>query len=289
MDFSNAVNEFVADLELAGRSERTRGSHQLELQRLGRWLDEHGHNWQSIERRELQGYARLRAGLGHSSRSNMFCTLRVFYRWSVEFGYVALSPAAGFKTPAKPQPLPRALSVEQIKTLLCWLREQSGRRARRDEALVLTALYAGLRAAELAGLRWPAVDLAGGSINIRLSKMNRGRSVHIHPALASALDSWREHQALDGDVPVFSLDGRLLRPNRAGKICRRIAKETGLPLTTHALRHSFATWSLRRSGNLFSVSKALGHSELKQTQIYLASDTRDSEPAVDSLPDLDSW
>lgn len=84
---------------------------------------------------------------------------------------------------------------------------------------------------ELAGLRWPAVDLAGGAVNIRLSKMGKGRSVKLHPDLATHLMIWRSIQAGGDGWPVFSLDGDPIVPNRIGKICARIREQTGLPLT----------------------------------------------------------
>ena len=159
----------------------------------------------------------------------MFCTLRTFYRWAVEAGYVAMSPAAGFKTPTKPHPLPRALTLVQVRQLVEHLRASGGHRARRDEALLLTALYAGLRASELAGLRWPAVDLAGGVINIHISKMNKGRAVPIHPALRQVLEEWRAIQQLATDAPVFSLSQVAIRPNRVGKIARSYAIAIAIP------------------------------------------------------------
>jgi site-specific recombinase XerD len=289
MELDTAIGEFVADLKLAGRAPRTIEGHELELQRLGRWCHEGGQRWHELTRKTLTNYTRLRADLGHSSRSNMLCTLRTFFRWAVEQEYMAMSPAATFKTPKKPQPLPRALTLPQIRQLVTFLREQEGRRARRDEALLLTSLYAGLRAAELAGLRWPMVDVAGGVINIRISKGGKGRAVKIHAGLAQILTSWREVQALGDAAPVFSLSEQPIKPNRVGKIARRVAVATGLPLTAHSLRHSFATHALRRGGNLYAVSKALGHAQLKQTEVYLAADESDSAPAVDSLPPLDSW
>ncbi len=289
MELDTAIREFVADLKLAGRAARTVEGHELELLRLGRWCVEGGYSWNQLTKKQLTAYTRLRADLGHSSRSNMLCTLRTFFRWAVEQEYMGMSPAATFKTPKKPAPLPRALTVDQVRTLVAYLRAEEGRRARRDEVLLLTALYAGLRAAELAGLRWNMLDISGGIINIRLSKGGKGRAVKIHAGLAEILTTWRELQALGDTAPVFALDETPIQPNRVGKVARRIALATGLPLTAHSLRHTFATHALRRGGNLYAVSKALGHSELKQTQIYIAADVTDSSPAVDALPGLDSW
>ena len=57
------------------------------------------------------------------------------------------------------------------------------------------------------------------------------------------------------------------------KNLKKIGEVIGLsiPLTTYVSRHSFAT-ILKRSGvNITIISEALGHSDLKTTQIYLDS------------------
>ena len=51
-------------------------------------------------------------------------------------------------------------------------------------------------------------------------------------------------------------------------------------LTFHVARHSFADYARRQSGDLYAVSKTLGHTSLKVTQQYLRSFDRD---AVDQL------
>ncbi|MDU1904838.1 MAG: site-specific integrase [Dysgonomonas sp.] len=59
----------------------------------------------------------------------------------------------------------------------------------------------------------------------------------------------------------------------ANKNLKKIGEAIGLqiPLTTYVSRHSFAT-ILKRSGvNIAIISEALGHSDLKTTQIYLDS------------------
>ena len=289
MILETSIAEFTADLKLMGRAARTIEGHELELLRLQRWCVAEALDWSTLTRRQLQPYARLRAELGHSSRANMFCTLRTFYRWAVEAGYVAMSPAAGFKTPTRPHPLPRALTLVQVRQLVAHLRAGAGQRARRDEALLLTALYAGLRACELGPLCWPAVDIAGGVINIRLTKMGKGRGVPLHPVLVDLLPAWREIQQLDSSAPVFSLDGQAILPNRVGKVARRYARELNIPLTAHVLRHTFATWMLRKSGNLYAVSKSLGHSQVRQTEIYVSADVEDLRGPLGLLPGIEDW
>jgi integrase len=134
------------------------------------------------------------------------------------------------------------------------------------------------------------VDLDERVITIRLSKMNHGRSVPLHAGLANELGKWKAVQMLSNPTgAVFSLDGIAIGAGRVTKIGHRVAVATGLPLTTHVLRHTFATWALRRGGNLFAVSKALGHKDLKQTEIYLSATIDDLRPIVESLPDIGEW
>lgn len=289
MLLETAIGEFLADLELAGRAELTRKRHRVELGLLGRWIESEQLVWNELTRKQLQRYLRLRASLSASARANMLCSFRVFFGWAVDEEYMDRSPAVNFKTPQRPKPLPRALTLAQVRDLVAYLRAHAGRPARRDEALFLTSLYTGLRGCELAMLRWSMVDLDASVIAIPLSKMGKGRAVPIHPALLELLISWREIQQLAPDAPVFSLDLVEIAAGRVGKIARRVKLASGVQFTPHELRHTFATWTLRKSKNLYAVSKSLGHSQLRQTEIYISAEVSDLQDAVNQLPGVNDW
>lgn len=290
MQLDTAIGEFVADLELAGRAVGTIDKHRIELARLGRWCDIDVLDWQLLDRRNMQRFVRLRANLGHSARSNMFCSLRTFYRWAVETGYVAISPATGFPTPKRPHPLPRALTMDQVRQLVTALASaESTRRNQRDRALLLTLLYAGLRCREAAALRWSDIDFKAGVIAIELSKMGKGRGVPLHPELKYILPQWCEVQQLVGDAPVFSLNYKHFKPTRVGKIAAQWRTAADVRFTAHILRHTFATFALRGSKDVYAVSKALGHAQLKQTEIYISADVDQLRGAINTLPAILAW
>jgi len=285
----DVVDAFLVDQHIAGRRPLTIKRHRQELHRFGRHLELDQLDWCTITTVQLRAYLRTKAHLSASSRANLASTLRVFYRWAVEQELLESSPAASLPSPKRDKPVPRALSREQVRRLVAWLSRQQRPASRRDEALILTALYAGLRRVELARLRWSDVDLESGTIVVRLSKGGRGRVVVVHCALKGALAAWRSVQGPVGDGPVFDWKGMSISPDRVGKIVRRTSARCGIAFSAHCLRHTFATYGYRQSRDINSVSKALGHMELKQTLIYVQADPEDSRVAIESLPGLHDW
>lgn len=292
------IDEWLADLKLNGRAESTIEKHRDNIARLKKWLEKKNILWEQLSRREIAEFMQTVADKGFSMRSNLGSALRVFYDYVVLYEYIPSSPAVVLKTPIHRRPVPRALSRDQIRRLLAYLKAQEGRHARRDEAMVLTALYTAGRASEVTAFVWDDIDIAGECVTIRNGKTG-GRVVALHPALADILSRWRELQAqevrITGDTPVFALDeqwlkGGKIKGTRLGKICYALSAALGFTVHAHALRHSAATHAIRNGAGLWNVSRMLGHSDTSTTsRIYLMADPTDSKVAVDALPGLEEW
>nr|WP_255604550.1 tyrosine-type recombinase/integrase [Oscillochloris sp. ZM17-4] len=296
-----AITEFIGDLKLRNLQRSTITKHRNELLSFERWLWPQGLDWQVLTYRQIKPYVAARTDFSWQYLRNTITTLRVFYQWATEQEYVSSSPAAGFKTPRSRTPQPRSLTRDQVRELLGALANAEGDEMR-DRVLILTGIYAGLRASELGALRWNQVDIAGLVITIPISKMNHGRCIPIHPVLAEVFKQWKDTQStlvsgngvfvhtVEGTKHVFSTRyKRASTASMVGKVCQKWSSRTGIKFTSHMLRHTFATWMLRRSGNIYSVSKALGHAQIAQTQIYVSANVEDIRPDVAKLPDLADW
>lgn len=57
-------------------------------------------------------------------------------------------------------------------------------------------------------------------------------------------------------------------------------------ITFHCARHTYATLQLTHDTDLFTVSKLLGHKNIKTTQIYAKIIDKKKREAVDRMPDI---
>jgi integrase len=162
----------------------------------------------------------------------------------------------------------------------------------RRRPLLLTAIFTGLRASELRGLRWVDVDLKRAVLHVRQRadryrqighpKSAAGeRTVPLPPLLVNTLREWRlacpkGEQGLAFPNSVGRVDNlpdivrRSFRPAQvaAGIVnARGRAKYGGL----HALRHFYASWCINRKVDgglelpLKVVQTRLGHSSIQMT------------------------
>jgi site-specific recombinase XerD len=69
------------------------------------------------------------------------------------------------------------------------------------------------------------------------------------------------------------------------KVLKKWVKDAGItkPITFHSFRHTFATLQLSLGTDIYTVSKMLGHRELKTTQIYAKIVDQSKRDAADRI------
>lgn len=194
----------------------------------------------------------------------------------------------------KGRKIPEVLDQREQKMILSQLEPAISPRLIRNRALIQLLLDTGLRAAEIINLRHRDLDLATGRLWVRNGKGRKDRGLWFNGSSRGALLAWLDLKArvscganfppagyfftdLTGKKPIC---GRWLR-----KLITRLADQAGIAkrIHPHTLRHSFATDLLRDTKNLFLVSKALGHSNISTTQIYLHLADPELEAAMKNL------
>ena len=210
---------------------------------------------------------------------------RSFYRWLGMQGHVSSNPVQDVRGPKAPQPLPKALGVDDAVQLADHHTETDPPAWQaRDQVLVELLYGSGLRLGELLGLDVEASPTAQGWLDLDdavahvLGKGSKRRSVPIGSAAIAAVRAWLPHRAqcVKGDETALLLGPKGLRlsPNQARLRLRRRAAMAGLSTSVHPhmLRHSFASHILQSSGDLRAVQELLGHANISTTQRYTRLD-----------------
>lgn len=175
-------------------------------------------------------------------------------------------PLRAVRVPPKPKTRCRALSEDAARKLekVAWtLRDE-------DQGLaVLVGLYAGLRRAEIAALRWEDVGLDEHGRPAWLRVYGKGglvADVPIHPVLAEVFA--RRRQAA-GWVFKGRRRGAHAQPSTIWAWVREMASEAGLAhIPTHTLRHTALCEANDRSGDLRAVQEIARHARPETTAGY---------------------
>lgn len=191
-------------------------------------------------------------------------TLRVWFRWLVAEGHLERSPMERIKAPRADQTAPKTLSADDFFAIL---REARG--SRRDYAVVLFLADTGVRDAEARGLRVVDLDVAGRRATVT-GKGRKSRPVFFTEETAEAMAAWLEVRPSETDLVFPGQRGQLQRSG-IYQILKRLARRAGVTgrFNPHSFRHFFASSYVANGGDLETLRRLLGHSDLETTRQYL--------------------
>ncbi len=265
-----------------GLSPNTVAAYRRDLTAYNAWLAEQGiTDVREVSAREVAGFvARLGStGLAPSSTARMLSSVRGLHRFLLEEGIAPTDPSAEARPPKLPARLPKALTIEQVTTMLERTAGE-GARSRRDRAL-LELLYAtGARVSEAVALDVDDVVGPEGAVadTVRLfGKGSKERVVPLGSHAREAVEAYlvRTRPALLARGPAtpalfLGMRGRRLSRQNAWISIRAAAARADIsaPISPHTLRHSFATHLLEGGADVRVVQELLGHASVSTTQIY---------------------
>jgi len=207
-------------------------------------------------------------------------SLFVFLRWCVAEKYIDINPAANIEKVKLEQKLPKKFSKQDAMRLLDivynYPYEENFQR-HRNHAIFATFIFAGLRRSELINLKYCDVDLENYTIFINQGKGKKDRFIPIPGTLAQILNTYSKERKSRGiTCPEFfaSTVGNIgLTGHGLKHLVDLLKKASDLKFSVHKLRHTFATLMLEGGCDIYSLSKMMGHSDIKTTTIYLSAST----------------
>lgn len=205
-------------------------------------------------------------------------TLIVFFRWCMKEGFMTFNPADDIEVPKLEKKLPSKLTKQDAMRILevvdNYPYDNQFLRFR-NYAIFATFIMSGIRKGELLKLKYTDVDVENLSLFIRQGKGSKDRVIPINYRLAEALQKYLEvrKKAYKTCPEFFASYTYDMGFTESGlkRLVENIVKTSGIKFTVHKLRHTFATLMLEGGCDIFSLSKMMGHSDIKTTTIYLAA------------------
>jgi integrase/recombinase XerC len=282
------VGDFLLHLEKErDLSPHTVSAYRRDLEEFGSFLANYygtsEWSWGGVDRLAIRAFlAHLtRRGLSRRSIARNLSAVRSFYGYLHRQDLVEANPARGVAGPKLEKHLPSYLDRSQMGSLFeaAETRAQGGNFNDIRNLAILELFYStGIRLSELRGVNRADLDLVTQQIKVR----GKGRKERIVPLGDHALHALRNYESkrdelirsigagADRSAFFLSARGRRIGARTIQKavtgLLDLVSEDAGL--TTHSLRHTFATHLLDAGADLRAVQELLGHASIGTTQIY---------------------
>jgi len=205
-------------------------------------------------------------GLKASTISSRVKQMKALVRFLIEEDIV--SPQLLFKrlTVKVPEPLPRAIPPDELRSLLAVIDEI------RNKAMILVLLRTGMRIGEPLSITVSEVIIEEKKILIFEAEKNRlGRVVYFSDDARDALSSWLKVRDPQRQYLFYARRNENMSYSTARMMFNRYLIKAGLGhkgYSLHSLRHTFATELLNAGMRLECLQVLLGHASLQMTRRY---------------------
>ncbi|MDI6728641.1 MAG: tyrosine recombinase XerC [Thermodesulfovibrionales bacterium] len=234
---------------------------------------------EDIDMIDIRGFIseQINSGKSKTTVSRKLATLRSFFSYLYQEGYVKINQAKLVPAPKTPKHLPNFLSVDDAFNLV-QTPGGIGLLPVRDRAILELLYSSGLRVSEVAGLNIDDLNIREGMVKAK----GKGKKERIVPVGNKAMDALRSYlierklykkkkSISDGDNALFlNRNGERLTDRQIRRIVVKYARAIGIDgqIGPHTLRHTFATHLLSGGADLRVIQELLGHSSLSTTQKY---------------------
>jgi len=260
---ANAKDKFIKAMTVRGMKESTQKSYLNALNNLSKYYP--GRSLESINDDEVQEfiYDRVKRKLSWPYINVHVSAFRFFY------GKTLRKNLSQFVIPCPKmrKKMPHVMSVEEVRRAL-----EVVRHVPRQFAFFSVLYGCGLRGGEACRLRVADIDSGNKALWVRNGKGGKDRRLYLPGLVYQALARyWRANHFKDYVFPGYHDATRPMVVQRARNWFRELKDLAGIKKegALHMWRHTYATRMVEAGHSLLTLKRALGHTSLKSTMIYL--------------------
>lgn len=273
VSLETGIDEYLVSLRVErGLSPNTIAAYERDLGQYLNYLD-----GSPTSEEKIAGFvtAMRQRGLADSTIARKIASLRGLHRFLVYEGMRETDPTALIDSPRRPDPFPKALTVDDAIALV-EAPDTADAAGRRDRALLEFLYGTGARVSETVGVDLGHVDLEDKVVRVT-GKGAKQRLVPLGSKAVEAIYDWLPDRMslakrnVAGDPLFINLRGGRLSRQAVFDIVKKYAVSADIPrekVSPHVLRHSAATHMVEAGADLRTVQEMLGHATISTTQVY---------------------
>ncbi len=292
------IDEFILYCETKGLSKKTLNSYEQTLRLFGRFLLDtyQVKSGKTVTEAMIRQYVKYlqergkytvasneagkplnqpdnRSDLGRplstATINNYLRNIKVFFAFLKEQRYVKTNTAEKVRLLKAPRKAPSFLSDEEMLRLLKCI-NVSRFPEYRDFVIIQLIFDTGMRLGECLLIRCEEIDLNNRCILLQAenTKGKKDRYVYFSQEMQRELRRWMQYKDRykDSEYLFCTIKGTVLTVGVFEKNFRGYAERAGLEAHPHQLRNNFAKRFLMSGGDIFTLSKILGHSSVTVTE-----------------------
>ena len=273
--------EFLDDFKIHLKSEKNFSAHTIraycaDVYTFLLWIGEVEPT--KIEPEKFSEYVRFISQIDYTKTTiaRKIASIRAFYKFLYQEEMIEYNPTDSIPIPKQNKSLPHFLYEDEVENILRGIKIETpaGYRNR----IILELLWvSGMRISELSSLNYENLNLEQNEIRV-FGKGAKERIVLIPDKTKEGLLNYIENVSdlickteKKSTSPLFiNYNGYRLQNQSIRKALKECLKNIQFTkyVTPHVFRHSFATRMLENGADLRIVQELLGHSSIKNTQIY---------------------
>jgi site-specific recombinase XerD len=251
------------------------GNYRKSLRLLHSWLDGHDIALRTLGREQMSQwlqYLHIERGQSAATRVSVIVAVRVYLRALNDARMLDADADALIRPsdlPKLPVYLPRPLAPDADNEL----QKRLASSADPYQQALLVMRNTGLRVGELSSLTIDCVrkdDIGNVFLKVPLGKLNNERLVPLDARTLRVVESLQRGGRAERQLLIETIRGRRTHQFHLKAALDEAAEGLTIPdgLTTHRLRHTYATTLLNAGMSLMGVMKLLGHRDYRMTLRY---------------------
>jgi integrase/recombinase XerD len=226
------------------------------------------------------------AGESKVKSKKYYVSLNSLFNKAVQWDYISINPAAKIVPPRIPKNNPLFISELELQQII-------GKETNPDlKDIYLVLFHTGMRLGELINLKWNQVSFTDKIIKLTNSEdfTTKGKKERTIPINDNLIKIFTDRYPKVIDINqlnyVFNKNGFKYSGDYISKAFKKIVNNCdniNHDIHLHSLRHSFASYLVKKGVSLFIIKELLGHQDYKTTLIYSHLTTDNLRDAVKVL------